>query len=212
MRPTFTLEEIEYGRALKEYMEATGKDAAYCTNRQALNVAIKTANNTPLGDKSKIRDLANKVWWPKYVAKRIKGSEKGIRVGKQKGQRKYVKGTYTVKEARAVSKRLIRNRERRVGFIRSGWNPAIKELSALKLKTRGIMPAGTRNIKKPKGEVRIAKPGINPVATIINHSKGAEVVGAEALKNGIALATADMRGFIADKFGDTAKKFNGKKH
>jgi hypothetical protein len=60
--------------------------------------------------------------------------------------------------------------------------------------------------------VRIAKPGINPVATIINHSKGAEVVGAEALKNGIALATADMRGFIADKFGATAKKFNGRKH
>lgn len=208
MQPTFTVDEREFGKTIREYIDATGKDAAYCANRQGLNVAIKTARGTPLADKSKIREVVNQTWWPKYVAKNISGSRGGITITQRGGKKRKVQGHYTVKDARAVSIRLIRKKLRRAGFIRSGWNPSIVGLAALKLKTAPALPAGTRNIKNPKGSFVAAKPGINPVCTIINDSQGAEKVGAAALQNGIALATADMRGFIAERFGETAKKFN----
>jgi hypothetical protein len=212
---TGKLDTREFDAALREYQRETQKDWAYVANRQALNVAIKTGMRTPLANKAKIRALEEKEWWPKYVAKRI-NSQKGVRIkdGKTKGGKqkfRKVQGSYTRADARKVSKRIIQMRLSHVGFIRSGWLPAIKTLSALKLKAKSASLAGTRGIQNPKGDARIARPGLKPVAVIINNSKGAEKVGAKALQAGMDAAAVDMREFIRERGAETAKRFNGRK-
>lgn len=209
------LDTREFDAAIREYQGAVKKDWAYVANRQALNVAIKTGMATPIANKQKIRDLTKEPWWPKYVAKRI-NSEKGVRVkaGKTKGGNqkfKKIKGRYTRAEARKVSKRLIDLRIARTGFIRSGWLPAIKILSALKLKAKSASLAGTGKIQRPKGDARVAQPGDKPLAIIINHSQGAEKVGGKALQKGINQAAVDMRQFIRERGSETARRFNSKK-
>lgn len=208
-------EMANFESAIKEYYQATGKDAAYVVNRQALNVAIKAAQNTPSADKGAIEGVTRRPWWPKLVAK-VMMSGKQIKVGRGKKRRTItaaVSGHYTRAEARQVSKKMIGNRVKKAGFIRSGWSPAIKRLSAEKLKLKGQAagtPAFTRNEGKAPGDVVIAQPGISPTAEIINKATGAEKVAGPALISAYGLAAADMRGYVAETYGETARKFSAK--
>jgi hypothetical protein len=178
-----------------------------------LNVAIKTGQRTPIANKKKIQKLVERPWWPKFVAKKLAGKGVRIQVGKTKGGNakfRKVQGRYTRAEARKASAKLIKLRLNRVGFIRSGWLPAIQALSALKLKMKSARLAGTSRIQRPKGEARVARPGLKPVAIIINHSKGAEKVGARALQAGLDAAAVDMREFVRERGAETAKRFSAK--
>jgi hypothetical protein len=215
---TATLDSREFKAALREYQAATKKDWAYVSNRQALNVAIKTGQRTPLANPEKIKRLTERPWWPKLVAKTIVGKGVRVRDGKTKGGKakfRKIKGSYTREEARRASKALIQKRLNRIGFIRSGWLPAIQILTALKMKAKGNYQArlkGTGKIQKPKGDCKPANPGLKPVAVIINNSQGAEKVGAKALQEGISAAAVDMREFIADRGKETASRFNAGRH
>jgi hypothetical protein len=218
------LDDREFRAAFKEYAIAYKKDFAYLANRQALNVAIKTGQRTPIASRGKIEKLPKRLWWPMFVAKRIY-SDKGVRV-KVDGKSRKIKGSkgrknkkgaligvkrYTRAEARLVSQRLIEARLRRVGFIRSGWAPAIRELKKQKLRAKFAELQGISGIKRPKGTAYVARAGVSPLAIIINHSQGAERVGARALQEGLNAAAVDMRGFVKEQCGQTAKKFNAKK-
>jgi len=208
-------EIARFEAAIKEYYQRTGKDAAYVVNRQALNVAIKTAQNTPVADASAIRRIVQKPWWPKFVAKRIMG--KGIRLTGKKpkryGGRSQVRGSYTVEEARQASKQIVKNRLKKKGWVRSGWSVAIARLAALKLAMKGRVsgtPSFTRDGTKAPGDVVIATPGISPRAEIINRAAAAVPVASNALRHGLALAAADMREYVREKYGETAKEFSAK--
>lgn len=211
------LDTREYAAAYREYVGVRVKeDFAYLANRQSLNLALKVGRRTPIGSKEKLRRLEEREWWPKFVAKQIR--EGGVRVktggSTKKGNAKYkkVSGKYSVADARRASKRLIEKRINKIGFIRSGWLPAIRMFTALKFKTRGNPNlAGTKNIRRPKGAARVAKPGVNPTALIINHSKGAERVGLRAMQEGMNEAAADMRGFCRERCSETARRFNAKR-
>jgi hypothetical protein len=121
-----------FDREIKNYLIATGKDGAYVVNRQSLNVAIKTAAETPIADAAKIRAVAERPWWPKFIASRMRKP-------------------FTRKQARKVSKGIIGKRVRSRGYVRSGWRLAIAALQALKVKSRGVAGAlrGTRHIRNP---------------------------------------------------------------
>lgn len=221
---TTDLDDREFNRAFREYAEAYPKDFAYLANRQALNVAIKTAQRTPLGSRRRIEALRRRAFWPKYVAKRIM-SGRGVKIV-ENGKARRVRGSkgrktkkgkligvkrYTRADARLVSERLIEARLRRVGFIRSGWAPAIRELKKQKMRARVGEIAGIGNIKKPKGAAVVAKPGVQTRAIIINHSQGAEKVGKRSLQEGMNEAAADMTQFAREQCGATARKFNARK-
>lgn len=217
MIPTFDIppeEERNFHAAIREYYEATGKDAEYVVNRQALNVAIKTGMNTPQANAGAIRAVAEKEWWPKFVAKRLHRGSKVVlkgKTGKKYKGRRHIQGKYTREEAKAASKQMIKNRIAKSGYIRSGWLPAINKLSAMKLASKGRVgktPSFTRNREKQPGDVVVARPGIHPLAELVNKADGAVEVAGPALIRGLSLAAADMRGFIAEKYGATAKKFS----
>lgn len=206
-----TLDILDFNLAYEQYVAVTGKDLAYCANRQALNVTIKTGRKTPLASRAKIKALVDRPWWDRFVAKKIR-TGKGVRIkdGRTKGGNAKFRRvtTYTVDDARRVSEKLIQTRLNRIGFIRSGWLPALLKLNALKLQAKDAFLGGTSKIQKPKGDARVAVPGVSPIAYIMNNSQGAEIVGRRALQNGIYEAAVDMRGYCAKKMGETARKFS----
>ena len=204
--PADTLREFE--RELLRYWAHTQKDLAYVVNRQALNVAIKAGQQTPLADKQDILDLPRHEWWPKFVAKKLK-SARGVRLKGRKGKRgRIIQRNYTIPDARKASKQLVRNRLKRVGYIRSGWAGVIKSLALQKWIAKVRTIPGTRGFKKPEGYAIGARPGPSPVALIVNEAKGAPIVGTSALARAIGLAAADMRQYINERMGGTAKKYN----
>ena len=222
MIATFDIPEAEeqaFFAEVKRYMALTGKDAEYVVNRTSLNVAIKANQNTPEANVGDIRALKDRPWWPKLVAKRLSKSGYRLREGvgarmpkRYKGRVTISAGKYTREEARAVSKRLIDIRVRRRGYIRSGWSPAIVALSKQKAASRGRnsmarVPRWAKGSKAP-GDVIVAKPGVHPVAEIINKAAGVLEVATPALRKAIVLATIDMRQFLNEKYGETAREFS----
>ncbi|HWN09766.1 MAG TPA: hypothetical protein VNO50_10945 [Pyrinomonadaceae bacterium] len=204
MEVTTTLDTREFDASLAQYLDVTQKDMDYVCNRAALNVAIKAGQATPLADSSDIDALPQKPWWPKYVAKRISG--RGVTLGGKK--KKHIKGGYTRAEARKVSAKLVSNRKKRRGYMRSGWVPAIRILSVRKLQALQRSLSGTAGIRNPPGDAIPAQPGWDVVATIINKAKGANIVASAALQTAVDLAALDMRQYIAEKMQPTADQFN----
>lgn len=209
MSAEITFDTRDFNAALIEYWAQTKKDLAYVTNRQALNVAIKAYQSTPIADESKIRALDKRSWWPKFVAKTIGKRASGgrVKVGKRRfsigGKR--AAGSYTRAQARRISEGLILARLKRVRFIKAGWAPAIKILSALKMRMKAST-ADTRKIRRPAGDAVVAIPGATPMAMIINKSAGATKVATTALQKAFNLAAADMRQYLRDSMLPTAKK------
>ena len=197
----FKLDTREFQKALNEYYKQTEKDLSYVINRSALNVALKAAAATTPAERSSITGLVNQAWWPRYVAKRLA---------------KKNKGKFTKAQARTESRKIIQARIRTTGWLKAGWIPAIRVLSALKLRASGIGSAmrGAGKIKSPRGEVRPARDGFNPTAVIANASAtNQKALGrvTAALQSAFNLAAADMMKYLKERGQQTANKFSKKR-
>ena len=135
MSATLTFDTRQFSQAMKEYQEATKKDAAYVINRQVKNWAIKAGTIMKQADKTTIKNLESKEhWpaWPRYIAARLSkklsmavGASKysssfAMRVKKNRGKDKV--GTHMVsdwsRQARQLSKRIIAQRTGAITFLR----------------------------------------------------------------------------------------------
>lgn len=126
--PGFNVNKDRFSRALKSYMASGKRDVREVLNRKAKDLIIKTAMRVPAANRSAIRNLNKKDWWPKYIAKVISRtghtltrskSVKGAFGRKKKTSRTFtLKGGYTVNQARMVSRDIIGKRSRGVGFLR----------------------------------------------------------------------------------------------
>jgi len=219
-----TFNTAEFNQALFEYWVATKKDLAYVVNRQALNVAIKAFQHTPLATASSIIAVTKKPWWPKFVAKSIMSRRKGrrVKVGKKVFRLRSARDVkreggvnYTRDQARQISAAIINARVKKIKFIAGGWIPAIKKLKQAKLRARFGGETVTDDagipihkfVKTAYGNANVAFPGARPVATIINRTAASVKVGSFALQKAFDLAAKDMRKYIREKFLPTAKKF-----
>jgi len=204
----FELDMREFNRAIEEYLDATKKDLAYVCNRQAVNVAIKAKQNTPLADPDAIEAVGRRAWWPKYISKRLgKTSKAGKR--KAKGRTGFTRAM-----ARRASRSYLASRKRRRGFIAAGWKRAIAILAAHKeaLKTGLPLIAEGRagRIYDPPGDAIPAIPGEVVFAEIINRAKAARPVAGIALQQGIYDAGEDMLTYIREQMQPTADLYNAK--
>lgn len=215
-------ETRDFQTALRQYAkERVERDYDYIVNRAALNLAIKASLATPLAVVAKIRAIAKKPWWPKYVAKRLRGKG-GVTVKFKKTRKVAARKLrlsfgrvredgshrrYTVHEARAASKALIDMRVKRKGYIRSGFGPIIDKLKLKKLGLRlSGAKRGTTKIRKKPGKVIVALPSLNPQCLLFG-GKAASKIMKEGIRKAMPLAAADMREFVRQRMLKRAKKF-----
>lgn len=221
---TAKLDTRQFDAALRLYYKTVPKDLAYCTNRSALNVVIKTVHVTPKSDQGKILENLNQIGTK--VSQVTRGKNKGKfrkagRIFAGKTIYKLVNFYRTKKglpgakraEMAGLADKFAGRRVSSISYLRSGWIPSIKVLSALKLKLR--IPASSdlreaRRFKKPKGRALVAMAGLKPMALVVNHTKWSHV-GADALQRGINDAAADMTKFCTETMGASAKKYSARR-
>jgi hypothetical protein len=133
------LDTREFRRAMADYLAVTKKDAAHGVNRQVRNICFKAAQKVKLSPAGAIRGLASEDWWPKIVAgvmrKRAGGQaasdiyQAQWAMGKKKardkqlgkGQKAFMldkKEKSFAREAAKISKALIGNRVKAIGFTK----------------------------------------------------------------------------------------------
>lgn len=214
MRVIATDNVQQFGAMLREYKKWCPYDWKDIVNRKALSVAFEALKETVKAKAAEIKALESKDWWPKYIAKRITG--KGVtfkRTHYQKVQSKrgikrvtthstihYEGKGYTREEARRISKLIISARLRSIGFLKSGWLPAIRTLWPLvKDKPRGNNASGARQYGANKGEAVPAVASANPHAVIKNSTDGIEKYGELAVSIAIDRVIADTFEYIKRK-------------
>lgn len=200
-----TFNTREFQAALKSYAEVSKRDWPEIVNRQALNLALRSMQFTPKAERAAIQANEGKDWWPKYIAKRIKGS--GV-VIKQRGRAfgTVIRERYTRAEARKVSRAIIQARVRASAFCRAGWIPAAKLLAQ---KLGRTIRVSAKQFGKAKGAATAATVG-RATAEIINSARGAGKVGAAAFQAAINFVANDMREYTLKKMAERARQHSAR--
>lgn len=191
------IDDREFKAALRSYMKQSRRTLAEIVNKRAVNIAFKSIRYTPKAKKSRInRDLKQK----SLIAPKAP-------IGAILVNSKRKPGLYGPSMIDAVEDLKVK-RARTLGFIKSGWFGAIKDLQPhAKVRRR----APRLNLKgKPKGYGRAARRGLNPTAEIINQVPGASEIGSSALQRAMNEDAIDMRTFTAKRMQQDAKKYNAR--
>ena len=191
------IDDREFQAALRDYMKVSRRTLAEIVNKRAVNIAFKSIRYTPKAKKSRInRDLKQK----SRIAP--KAPIAAILVNSKRKP-----GLYGQDMVDAVEDLKVK-RARTLGFIKSGWFGAIKNLQPhAKVRRR----APRVNIQgKPKGYGRPARAGLNPTAEIVNQVPGANKIGSDALQRAMNEDAIDMKTFTAKRLQQDANKYNAR--
>lgn len=113
MSVDFTLDTADFSLALNQYAEACKKELPAVVNKVAADVAIRTGTGIEKAERTAIQRLADRKWWPRYVAMRAK--QLGLAAGGKSNKR----GRWA--EAVKLSRNIIRSRLAHIGFLRAAW-------------------------------------------------------------------------------------------
>lgn len=213
--------------ALRLYAKARrDKDYAYIVNRAARNVAMWAANKTKVADAAKlawqlgatmsttIARNTKKNGWTRSKKPKAKlewqDDFKSSLAARIVNARLKKKGSDLVwgKELKDKAKRLIMARRRSVGFTKSGWLPAIRDISKAIRDMKGMQPQSDASIRgADKGYGLPATKGtVGPVAEIGNNAKGAGTTSAQALTEAMNYVAKDMEEFAMNLLKKSAKE------
>lgn len=185
----------EFNAALRDYVRHSSRSLAEIINKRAVNICFRAIRHTPAARKPTInRDLRQK---SRVASKAPLGA-----ILAQKGRNPGLYGD----DMTAAVDTLKLKRHRSIGYIKSGWFGAIKDLQPHAKVFR--RPPRVNVSNSPKGYARAAKPGINPTAEIINQVEGAITVGRAALQRAMNEDALDMRDYVARKMQQDAKRYN----
>jgi hypothetical protein len=127
---TFAINDQEFQKTMKEYINVSSKDGAFAMNRTMNNFAIFGFEEAKVAQASEIENVQSLEWWPKYVAAAMvkrKAKQLAVRMEKTARKGKTLSGKvyrrleqlhYTRAEAQKESARIIRSRSVSIGFLR----------------------------------------------------------------------------------------------
>jgi hypothetical protein len=222
---TFKLNDREFQRTLRQYVRLSRRTIPDIVNTKAFYIARRAVRETPKADKLKIgKELSQMVYTFKATKKgAVRGFSKVRRYDsfgrstevplvylliQARRRRQGKKGLYGSKMAEAV-RRFIPSRQSTVAFLKSGWLPAIKQLSRFAKEKSGAAPpdSSVKQIGRDRGRAVPARDGFRVKAVIENavgqgggeeahHSDALERYGAPALQRAIDAEEASMRQYI----------------
>jgi len=177
--PTLSINKAAFGRALNKYANEAEKAIKDTYNSRMLDLVIKANFHTPKANRAKIISEFRRMG-PAIVAYRRELAGKGsLNAVEMKDEVKRVRGAVL----------------RSLGFVRSGWVPAMRAFSRAKTRMGG-KTASIRNTKEQfgadKGFGKPATKRVKPVALAVNTVPAAAFVGQKALARALAEVTAGM--------------------
>lgn len=205
------IDTSEFEAALSFYMRHTKRDLAYVVNKRAINVSYKAMRFTPSASPKKIeRELRKRMARPGRKGKGrpplaalliAKGKEYKNRVVKPKP------GLYGA-EMRERIQMFIRSRQRSRGYVKAGWLKVIRDFERKVPGRKKRKPRNVQDFRKLPGEGRIAKPGLNPTAEVINHAIAARKIAKAPLQRALNSDAEDMKIFTMKRLIKRAKQYN----
>ncbi len=213
----FALDDVEFQKAMTEYIQTTSKDGAFAMNRTMNNLAIFGTEESKVAQDDEIQRIQQLDWWPMYVASvmvRRKAAqltvkmEKATRKGKVMGGKTFqrlAKLHYTREEARKESARIIRRRSVAIGFVRFFFVTMSRQVAAI---VPGMRTPSSKTFKGFEVTVKPATmqdPSISARVVYDYRSRGekavkkAEALLSEILERARPRVIADMREYITRK-------------
>lgn len=213
---TFSLYTDRIDSALKLYASVRkDKSYPYILNRTCRNVAMRAAKNTPPADRGRIAQQMGQTVTVSTIVKR------GKRAGQRKIRRFFeFEGSLAArivnkrrrdngqpmlfgKEMNEAARRMVAARMRSVGFLKSGYIPAIKAFS----RATKVPANWEGHIKgQPKGYADLAKRGVMTHAELGNNAKGVAHVSGPGLQAALHFVATDMVNFALKELKKRAEE------
>lgn len=213
MSPTITIDTIQFKTALKQYLEVTKKTLPDVMNQKALYIAKGAYEETPVADKSKIMKLFGvgpkvKGVKTKYDYSKMNTSAENIYLWRLKQANKDIPADY---KKRAL--KMVQNRIKAVGSLRSGWKKAISILAGA---VNEMVVAQGPPIKTPS-TAKPATPGFNPTSTFtyrtVIERGGQKIIDPrcfQALQSAFDKEAKSMTEYLARRMQSDANQFTAK--
>lgn len=207
--PPIRINRREFDDTFRKYMAVSQRDIAVALNTKAFYIARRATVETAKANAGDIR----KVWGVRAGrSNSTRAAFAGKIINQIRGARGE-KGLYGEEMAEAVAQMLV-YRLRTVGFIKSGWIPAIKRLEPLAEK-KGAPRQDRRaaQLGTAKGWAVPARPGIRCIAIIANTASTKRDIkqallkfGTPGLQRAFDHEVASMKTYIERKMTASAKK------
>jgi hypothetical protein len=204
------------GETLSLYAQATTKDLPDISNRAARQAAIFASSKTPKADPNRIQEELRRT-----VAYQVFAKKTGKRLKKARAITKRTRLANAIVWARAVANgekitsaiaekrgaKMTAGRKSAVGFLKSGYIPALEKFGARRLKDG-------RQRGKPKGAAKKATDE-NPEAMVSNQVQGRQggvivKMGSAAMREALRDVDRDMRAYAEKKLAKRTAEANGR--
>lgn len=234
---TFGVETTEFDKALAEYLKYNRRENAEIVNQKLKAIAYSALDFTDKADRTQVlhqlgqvatklthKTRTGQIKFRKHPARVsnviVKDDSLAERIVRK---RMHAAGKHKQSDAEvnAAVRRLIGARVRAIGYIKSGWLPAIRELTR-KVKGLGSVRGIDSTVKligRPKGDALVAEPG--PKVSGWIESRTGHAIGRFSSRPGQAPAiatagltkawdeeTRSMMEYVARKKADGVKPYN----
>ena len=181
---------------------------AFIENKRAINVSFLALKKTPTATAKRIeRALRKRISVPGRKGKgRPPKAALLIASGSDKVGLNHRMGLYGA-EMRDKISRVIKQRQRSRGYVKSGWLQSIRDLERNTPGRKKNQPRNVQTFSRFPGEGQAARQGINPTAQVLNHASDAYKIAARPLQAALNVDALDMRKFTAKRMQQTANKF-----
>ena len=159
-----------------------------------------------------LRDTVGKAWWPKYIARQFRRGKTFVvkRKNRQTGRREtrvqMFSGRYTVREAKALSRKIVSSRSRGTGYLRAGFGEMVGRMGGKRMGKRfsGIRARGRMaRVKRPEATFAIGWAGMSRDAL--------RRLGLPALQAAVRyVARVDMPRYVRRKMRERARKYSAR--
>jgi len=234
---SITFDTREFDATLKEYMRHNKRDTAEICNDRAARVCQSAIKHTVKADREKIVRLltanatmtATKIRVDRKTG-RFKAGKALVQHTSGSGQNSVAarlvnyfrdrEGLHAIhgKQLQEAATKLLTRRLRSIGYAKSGWIAALKQLLPWLPKKLSASSPGVRLVSS-RGRATPARPGDQAFAEIVNEAaskykggeaRGLEEVITEGLKAGFQAEERNMRVYIEAKLQKTADRYNAK--
>lgn len=228
-RVTFRINTREFDEALERYMEVTRRSLADVLNKKALYIARGALRLTPMTEAGAIRSSLGQIIRRKnsITIKPVKAGAVYSNLDRRQSEaplaaliinarrgRNNIPGLYGP-EMEAAIRQLIGARNRSRAFLKSGWIPAIRDLSPLVKDSFGMQGANGQPVQvgKPHGKAIPAHPGLVVKAIIENTAsekhethEALHKYGGPALQQAFNDEAASMQSEVNKRLYEAARK------
>jgi hypothetical protein len=214
----------EFDRTLRQYMEHSKRDWAQIFNTKGYFIARRATTETPKANAAKIRALRERRIigtglkfgknGPRKVTVRDPLSTSRAALILQARRRAAGQPGYTAKELPAAVKKFIGARLRSIGYLKSGWIPAIKKLEPLAdVRAKPRVDNSGKVFKQPKGGAKPARNLWRTTCQIFNAAvtkksgdEGLRKFGQAGLQAAFAAELVSMKDYVERKLAARAKR------